>query len=253
MSSYVPISSQLHKYKHWLAHPSFTFAKHDNVIPIFANELTEAVHTLPIAFARHEDRFVLVAVMGLRQNENLLVAENGQWLAGGFTPAAYRSRPFALLDSPHSGEEQILCIEESNLSDKEGAPLFKENGEITGAVSDILAQLSHYNSSRFLTQNICDVLGEHGLLIPWEFIVNDGQTEQPFKGLYRVDESALNSLADDVFLELRKATAFPVVYAQLLSMNNLTSLSKLLSYKIQTTPAQVEKSQGSETFNFAGL
>lgn len=254
MSSYVPVSSALHKGKRWLPHASFAFAKHDNITPIFANELTEAVHTLPIAFAQHEGRFILVVVMGLRANENLLVSNDGQWMAGGFTPVHYRSRPFTLLNASDSNEEQILCIEESNLTDAGmGAALFQENGEVTGVVSEILAQLAHYNSTRFLTQNVCDVLAAHNLLTPWDFIVNDGETEQPFRGLYRVDENALNTLPMEAFKVLRDATALPVIYAQLLSMNNLTSLSKLLTYKLQSKPATEEPKKVDSTFNFSGL
>jgi hypothetical protein len=254
MSSYIPISATLHKNKRWLPHTSFDFAKHDNITPIFANELAEAIHTLPIAFAQHEGRFILVVVMGLRANENLLVSEDGQWLAGGFTPVHYRSRPFALLTASNSSEEQILCIEESNLTEGSmGAPLFQESGELNGIVSDILAQLGHYNATRFLTQNVCDVLAAHGLLTPWEFVVKDGDTEQPFNGLYRIDEVALNILPMEEFQTLRDATALPVIYAQLLSMSNLTSLSKLLAFKTQSKPAKEQIKQVDSTFNFSGL
>lgn len=254
MPSYVAISSEQHAKKYWRAHSSFAFAKNENVAPIFINELVDAVHTLPIAFAKHENEFFLVVLMGLRQNENLLVDDNGKWLAGGFTPANYRSRPFALVDAPNNKDGQMLCIEESSLTDRDtDAPIFDNNADITETVRSILTQLTHYESTRLLTKTICTILAENKLLTPWEFLVNDGESEKPFKGLYRVDEAALNTLPPETFLSLREAAAFPVIYAQLLSMNNITALSKLLNYKIQSSFIAPKEEERNETFNFSGL
>lgn len=253
MSSYVPISSELHKDNRWLRHPSLAFAKTENVTPLFANELVDAIHALPVAFVRHEEGFVLVAVMGLRPGENLLVSDQGRWL-GNYTPLTYRTRPFMLLETPGNKEQQVLCIEESNFTDGEiGEALFNEDGEITDVVGEIFKLLSHYNSTRFLTQDICAALAEHELIVPWALTVDDGVTEQPFNGLYRIDEAALNTLSDDAFLALRKAAAFPVIYAQLFSMNNMATLSNLLMHKVREATVTQQPKAGDGTFSFSGL
>jgi len=252
MSSYVPVHSELHQNKRWLRHPTFDFAKNEIVTPIFANELVDAIHTLPVAFVKHDDRFILVAVMGLKPQENLMLTEHSHWLDGGYIPLTYRTRPFILLEMPDNKEQQVLCVEESNLTEgKIGEPLFNENGQITETVNEIFMLLSHYNKTRFLTTDICTALADHGLIQPWDLTVHDGDIEQPLSGLYRINETALSELSDEAFLALRKAAAFPVIYAQLLSMNNVVFLSKLLVNKSKKTPAQPEKSGG--TFNFSGL
>ena len=253
MSSYVPVSSELHLDKRWLRHPSFKFAKHEMITPIFANELVDAIHTLPVAFVRHEDRFVLVAVMGLRPDENLLLTENDQWLQGGYVPLSYRTRPFLLLEMPGNKEQQVLCIEESSLTEGLlGEALFDEDGKITEGVGEIFKLLTHYNTTRFLTEDICAALAEHGLIQPWELTVHNGETQQPLTGLYRIDETALNAITDEAFLALRKTAAFPVIYAQLLSMNNMVFLSQLLVNKTKKDSEKTEDKSGG-TFSFAGL
>jgi hypothetical protein len=252
--SYVPVSSEVHKDKRWLRHPSMEFAKNENIVPIFANELVDAIHTLPVAFVRHEERFVLVAITGLRLDENLLVAENGRWALGAYIPLTYRTRPFTLLEIPGNTEQQALCIEESNLTDGAlGEALFDEDGKITEVIGEIFQLLSHYNATRFLTKNICSTLTENGLFTPWEITVNDGVTETPLTGLYRINEEALNSLSDEAFLSLRTAAALPVVYAQLFSMNNITTLNSLLMQRAKAAVAAQKPEPGNGTFSFAGL
>lgn len=254
--SYVPINSEIHQGKRWLRHPSMAFAKHEIVSPLFANELVDAIHTLPIAFIKHDDQFILVAVMGLKPTQNLLVNEKDEWVAGGYVPLNYRARPFRILEVPDNREKQVLCIEESQLIDgKMGEPLFDEDGQVTTNVNEIFKLLTHYNTTRFLTEDICSALAEQGLMIPWELTVHDGNSEQPLTGLYRIDEAALNSLSDEGFIALRDAAAFPVIYAQLFSMNNMVYLSRLL---VNRTEKEKEKEkngaeEGGGTFSFAGL
>lgn len=254
MSSYVPVSSELHQGKRWLRHPNMAFAKSENVAPIFANELVDAIHTLTVAFVKHEDSFILVALMGLRAGENLLVSADGRWANGAYTPASYRTRPFTLLEIPGNAEQQVLCIEEQMLTEGDlGAELFDDEGKISDVVGEIFNLLSHYNATRLLTRDICATLAAHGLFTPWEVVVNDGATEQKLTGLYRVDEEALNALSDEAFLALRKTAALPVVYAHLYSMNNTAPLNNLLQHRLREAEIQKAPAKDEGTFNFAGL
>jgi hypothetical protein len=252
MPSYVPINNELHQGKRWLRIPSYEFAKNEMVSAIFANELPDAIHSLPVAFIKHEDRFVLVAVMGLKPNENLLLTDTHQWLPGAYIPLNYRTRPFALLEMPNNREQQALCIDDSFLSDEViGEALFNEDGKITKVVEDIFNLLTHYNSTRFLNEQITSALAESGIIVPWELNVNEGNTEHPLRGLFRIDEEALNTLSKEAFLTLREAAALPVVYAQLFSVNNIHHLSQLFVNKAKKLSDKNERNDG--TFSFSGL
>jgi len=53
----------------------------------------------------------------------------------------------------------------------------------------------------------------------------DGEHTLP--NLHRIDEAALGKLSDEAFLGLRQASALPLAYAQLLSLNQLEVLQRL--------------------------
>lgn len=53
---------------------------------------------------------------------------------------------------------------------------------------------------------------------------------------FGVDEVALNALADDVFLKLRKASALPIAYAQMLSAGQLGIFQHLARLQAQLRP-----------------
>jgi len=251
MSTYVPISLEEHKNKRWFRHSSLAFTKNEVVAPIFVGELASAAHAMTIAFVKNENSVSLVAVMGLRTGENLLFSSDGRWLST-YIPMTYRVRPFQLLSIPNNPEQQVLCIEESHLTDAyDGEPLFDESGKITSAVSEIFEIAKHYSQSRKLTEIICDQISKYNILAPWEITISDGDQQYPVSGLYKINETALNELDNESFLDLRQTGALPVIYAQLYAMTNITILGELIK---STQPKKVSTpATASETFNFSGL
>ena len=65
-----------------------------------------------------------------------------------------------------------------------------------------------------------------------------GDGEKPVTGLHRIDEVALNGLSDDQFLQVRKASALPIAYAQLISMGQTTALERLVILQESLQQAQ---------------
>lgn len=254
MPTYAAISHELHRNKRWLRHTSLAFSKTDTVAPLFVNELAAAVQAMPIAFVKQEQGFVLVVVMGLRPGENLLVSAEGKWLAE-YMPVTYRSSPFELLAVTGLEGQQVLCIDEGCVTEgAEGEPFFNENGEVTGAISEIFKLVKQFNASRQLTQNICAVLAAHDLISPWKIVLNNGVEEQSVAGLYKIDEAVLNTLSDEAFLALRQAGALPVVYCQLLSMQKIDALAQRIQPpKAEPSTKAEESGVRSETFDFSGL
>lgn len=246
--AYVPISQELHGDKRWVRHSSMLFAKTDTVAPLLLSDLAIAVQALPIAFVKHEQGFVLVALMGFRSNENLLVSPQGEWLSE-YMPAIYRSSPFELLPVQ---DHHVLGIDEACIIDgnsNEGEPFFNGNGEITQGISEAFEKVQRINSTRQITQHICVVLMQHNLIEPWPISFDEGDNKQEISGLHRINEEAINALTDEAFLELRHANALPLVYAQLYSMRNLNFLARLAEQR----PVASNKAANNETFSFAGL
>ncbi|MFS2161955.1 SapC family protein [Pseudomonas sp. Pseusp122] len=249
--AYIPINLEEHKDKSWVRHPTLSFAKKDTVAPVFINEVALALHSLPLAFVKQGERFVLVVVMGLKPGENLLVSEDGKWLSH-FLPATYRCSPFELIEIPNS-QEQVLCIDETRISNKSvGDPFFKESGEISESVSEAFDFIKGLYSARIATQIACSKLSEHNLIMPWDVkLDNDGEIET-VNGLYKIDETALYGLTDEGFLDLRESGAIGVIYAQLFSGTKLRTLSNLMAEHRQNASKSVKKS-GGDIFDFSGL
>lgn len=228
MAQLTVVSRRQHADKRWKRSDSYGFTSEDSVAPLVMQELPRACLSLPVGFIQTDGSFKLVAIQGLQQNKNLYVAPDGHWL-GAYIPAAYRSYPFALANT--EDKQQILCIrEESGLvSDTDGEVFFNADGKPTSAVKEILTFLQQLATSAQQTINLCELLTKHDLIQPWNIQVKAHDETHKIRGLYSVDEIALNALPIEAFNELRQNGALPLIYCQLLSMQHLHSLGKINS------------------------
>lgn len=248
--SYVPVSSEHHFNKRWKRPDSYYFAETDNVVPIYLNEITSLVHSLPLAFIKNNSDFVLVAVSGLRPNENLLVSKTGQWLAE-YIPAVYRFKPFQLFDIDGS-DKKILGIEESHLIDDGEDLIFDESGKISADINNLMSAIQYYENTKQSGAQILKTLEKHNLIIPWDIPMNEASKIEPLVGLYQISEDNLNNLSDEDFIDIRNSGSLPLIYAQLLSMSHLKNLFKVLDLRVNKDLAVTEQ-QEVGTFSFAGL
>ncbi len=236
------ISRTRHAQQHWQRPAHYAFAASEAVAVLTAQELPKAMMSLPIAFFATKGRFVPVAVQGFQPGKNLFVARDGRWL-GGYIPSAYRAFPFVL--GKGADGQQVLCInEESGLLPMppvgvaaSGEAFFGEDDQLSPTVAETLSFLNQIASQRLATEAICALLQQHALVQPWLITVQSEAGEQAVKGLYRIDEAALNQLPTEAFMALRQAGALPVIYCQLLSMQHLPLLGKLAHAHTQQAQA----------------
>lgn len=243
------VTRQEHAEKRWLRRTSFAFAANDAVTLLMASEVASAVHSLPIAFIKQGEDYKLVLVMGLEPNQNLLVSNTGKWL-DFYMPLTYRTGPFRL-GMDETGNN-LLCVDEATglITDESGGePFFDENGQPSESVNAALTLLGQIDASRNITETMCALLGKHGLIEPWVVTMDDDGQDQRVEGLYRINESALNALSSEDFLEVRQSGALSLVYCQLISMHNLKKLAPLFA---QRRAAKARESM-SETFSFSNL
>lgn len=236
MPHIVPVSRDRHGALQWRSPAGYSFAAGDAVAPLVVQELPKAAMTLPIGFVPDNGQFVPVAVQGLQSGKNLLVAPDGRWL-GGYVPALYRGFPFALALTETG--QQVLCVnEDSGLVGTTGEqPFFKEDGQPSQALANVLGFLTQVSANRLLTQRMCAVLQKHQLIQPWVIQVQTDNGPQSVDGLFRVDETALNQLPAQVFEEVRQSGALPMAYCQLLSMQHLPKLGELARAHAQAAQA----------------
>lgn len=202
-----PLSPETHGDKYWQRFSNYHFTARTASVPIVAAELGQAVRTLPLAFARQGNDYVLVAVLSNTPNRNLYLAPNGKWL-GGYVPALFRGYPFSLQDG-------VLHVDEAMVGDQPGESFYDDNGELSPPVKEVLGFLQKLDRNRQDTDRAVAALTTQGLLKEWQ------------SGLMITDEAKLNSLPDELFLKLRQTASLPLAYAQLMSMANFQIFDKL--------------------------
>jgi hypothetical protein len=258
MTNYKQVSRSTHGNRRWQRFSFHQFAAKDSVAALVAHEMGVACINLPLAFIWQSERFLPVAVQGFERDMNLFVAPDGRWL-GRYTPAGYRSYPFALGKAAEG--QLVLCVAEdsglifdgdtapSNGSDVSRLRFFADDGQLDPAVSEVLSFLEKTQSSREATERICAALNAEGLLVPWAIQIKVPDGKRKLEGLYRVDEAKLQNLSGDSLKKLNQVGALSVAYCQLVSMHNIQLLATLAqlhhsSDKLQTE-AKVDEVLGS--------
>jgi len=226
--AYVPITQEQFAYKRFKRNHTYHFASEDMIAPLALHELAKAMLHLPLGFAVLQEALTPVAILGLTRGKNLLVTPDGRWL-GKYIPMCYRTQPFALANL--KDDRQVLCCDDASdlLSDSDGEPFFDEQQNPSPAVSSILEVLGRHVKNRQMTQKLCVVLQEHGLVEQWDIKIKDNASDKEamLAGLYRVNEVAFHQLPPDALAAIREAGVLPLIYCQLLSMQHLPILGQL--------------------------
>lgn len=202
----------------------FNFARDTNSVILAGVEFTEAAREYPIVFAKAGETVVPVALLGLRNQENLFVKEDGAWDAR-YVPAFVRRYPFVLAETGEQGQ-RMVCIDESfpGLNEKEGQALF-EDGEPTQLLKQAMDFLEEYQRQYMRTERFVQRLQDNELLMSLNAKVDmvDGQ-QYGLTGLLAVDEKKLLQLPDDKALELYRSGELAWVYCHLMSLGNMGSM-----------------------------
>ena len=227
MSKLEAVTPERHQNKYWKRCDSFSFVGKNNLVPLVAAELINVIQDMPMAFIKNEEKFILMGVLSLIPGKNMFVNKQGKWI-GSYIPSCFRGYPFSLARA-EGRDDLILCVDEDSgqLSDTTGEPFFDKSAQLSKPIKDILSFLSQIEQNKTITDLAVSALADAGLVTEWNLKINTGEEEKPITGLYRIDETKLNTIDDEVFLKLRKAQSLPIAYAQILSMLNINVFEKL--------------------------
>ena len=179
----------------------------------------------PIVFTRMPNgRIVPVAMLGLRNRENLFVEEDGRWMAN-YIPAFVRRYPFVLAQL--GGDSLGVCVDEAyaGLSEQEGEPLFDEQGRNSPVLGNALEFLQRFQQEFARTEAFCQRLEQAGLLREMNAKADlaDGRSFT-VNGLLVVDEPKLMALPDATALSLFRKGELHLVSMHLASLSNMQRL-----------------------------
>ncbi|MES2682503.1 MAG: SapC family protein [Pseudomonadota bacterium] len=203
-----------------------------NSVHLNAAEFASAAADYPIAFSRDEDsgEFMPMAVLGLRQAENLFVDDEGRWLPRSYVPAFVRRHPFCIAEIPDRegrAPQRLVCFEQDALKPG-GEPLFTAQGQATPTWDNIQRLLEAIEASRQQTRVLCKRLEALGLFTPFEALaLPRAGKRMRLQGLFRVDEEKMNAIpGKDLRVMLRKGE-LKATYAHLISLENFAKLMEL--------------------------
>lgn len=228
----VPLNRQQHKDLFVEAVPGFGFARATNCVYVAAVEFTPAAREYPIVFAPGEDGNVLpVALLGIRNNQNLFVAQDGAWKAK-YIPAYVRRYPF-ILATDDSGGRFTVCIDESypgfNTA-REGERLIADDGEDGPLLKRSVEFLKDYQQHVVRTGAFCKTIRALDLLEPVQAnIAMKSGDRFALTGFLCVSKARLKALGDADLAMLVRQDYLELIYLHLQSLTNMDGLLGLLS------------------------
>lgn len=210
------------------------FTKDVNAVPVNLIELPQICHFYPIAFSP-DDTGTPVAILGLRDSENLFLNPKGEWEEDTYIPAYIRRYPFIFSEMP--GNDQLsLCIDYNPDVIEEGGnqKFFEADGKPSALANNALEFCKSYHAAAQHTIEFGKALASSGVLVDRQAEIGIGQGKRiNFSGFRIVDEKKLAELDDKIFLEWRKKGWLPFIYAHLFSGAQWQRLTRLLNKRME--------------------
>jgi len=217
----------------------YAFVAKSHLVPITVTEFAPGALSYPIIFVGEAKQ--PVAVMGLRDGENLFVSADGEFRPEAYIPAYVRRYPFVFANDAEQ-QRLILCIDRDASFLKEGGatPLFAD-GQPSDYTKQAMEFCNNFEQERLRTEAFIKLLTELDLFEVKEAMFTprnpDGAAGQPQKiaEYFAVSEDKLKALSDKKFAELRDNGALGQVYAHLVS---LLGWDRLVAMAFQRAAAQ---------------
>lgn len=218
----------------------YAFCAKVRAIPINVTEIPAAARDYPIIFMSKEQPIPL-AVVGIIDDLNLFVGDDGEWEKFRYVPAYVRRYPFGVANETGGTRMAVIIDTEYEGFGKSAEfPLF-ENGEPTKFTSDAVEFCKVFEQERQLTDDFTKRLAPYDVIQPQagQYTPNDGGDPKPFAEYFAVDENKLKELTDQQVAELHKTNFLPVLYAMLTSMANWRTLLQRRADRFGLTEGQL--------------
>ncbi|EWY42191.1 SapC family protein [Skermanella stibiiresistens SB22] len=222
-----PLDRSRHQTARLRAPSDVDFAALANSLPVMVEEFTLAARDFPILFT-DGPVCMAIALLGLRQNQNLFLAERDgklAWRTECYIPAYVRRYPLVLMETDKPGEFTV-CIDEA-AEFPEGPAIF-ESGEMSKAGQEALEFCRAYQNQIVNTQAFGAALQDNGLLDRYnaEIKLESGETFN-LTGFLAVNPAKFDALSDEVYLEFRRKGWIGLIHAHIASALNWQRLMAL--------------------------
>lgn len=217
----------------------FEFCGKIRAAPITVSEIPIAAKTYPVVFASLEQPMPL-AILGIIDDANLFVDDNGVWERHAYIPGYIRRYPFGVARDEKSDRYAVVLDGDFEGLDPDAESRLFNGKETTAFTKDAIEFTKGYEDDRRLTERAVDALKKTGLLTiqTAQYTPTDGGEARAFAQYVGVDEAMLKDLDDAKFLELRKTGILPLLYLQLASMANWRMLMARRAERFKLSEAE---------------
>jgi hypothetical protein len=198
----------------------YEFCRSIRVVPLAAAEIPSAQKYYPIVFSDLE-KPSLLAVVGVFEDRNLFVDDDGLWDRSVYVPAYVRCHPFALASRRDDQYAVVIDRAAKSISENPEQPFF-EGRDLAPAIQARVDLCAQFNAHTPATQAFCDQLVELGLLSGQQanFTPQDGEKERPIATYVAVDFDKLQKLPASKVENLFSSGMLSALYGHRFSLEN---------------------------------
>lgn len=223
MPRHVPLDASTHHDLRIITTRGLAFGDGAMLAVTFPAEFRSVQAHYPIVFQKDaEGRFFPVALLGLREGENLFL-QGTHWDAP-YVPMSLERQPF-LIGRDAGGLSVHIDLDSPRVSTTAGEPLFEAHGGTTAFLERMTSLLGTLHAGMDAVPAFVDALLRHDLLESFvlDVAAPEGGTHR-LAGFYTVHEERLASLAPEALVELHAAGHLAPIYMAVASLSQFRAL-----------------------------
>ena len=221
------LNKDTHKKVKLKPNTDFSHLENQHMAPVVIHEFGSVATELPIVFVKNElnnDEFMAVAMLGLKENENLLVKDK-KWV-GYYLPASFTHYPLSLMPNPEDNNQYIIHIisDSECVNEKEGEALFNEDGSETEFFTSHRQALENLFMAARATVEFVKTLSEMDMFEARTINFAVGEDKRSVTGVYTINFDKFNQLGEKEFNILKEKGYLSAIFAHFISINQIQRL-----------------------------
>ena len=222
MSNVVLLDSQSHRKLRVHAQAAAHYGDNQRFVAVVVNEFHALAMHYPILFSKDADtgQFYCGAMLGFDTGENLFLDEHRSLSA--YRPLNLQRGPFLT-----AGSDLAIDLDHPRVASSGDQQLFTEGGEPSSYLQSIMGLMRDLRPGLERTRVFIDTLLGLKLIEPMTISARfDDGTNREFTGLYTVNRSQLQELADAAVVDLFRRGYLQLIYLMLASLDQVSALAE---------------------------